>query len=51
MSIFSFNPEPVVVPAEKTTDEPLVEATIDYYDGVSDEDYTAAEEPDFGDDV
>lgn len=51
MSIFSFNPEPVVVPTEATVEEPTAEATVDYYEEVSDEDYTKAEEPDFGDDV
>jgi len=50
MSIFSFSADPVVVPAE-TTEEPLVEAVINEYDELSDEDYTVAEEPDFGDDV
>ena len=49
MSMFSFNSEPVVVPAE-TTEEPVVEA-VEEYEGVAEEDYTTAEEPDFGDEV
>ena len=49
MSMFSFNTEPVVVPAE-TTEEPT-EAVEDHYADVSEEDYTTADEPDFGDDV
>lgn len=51
MSIFSFNPEPVVVATEETAEEPIVEAVVDYYDEISDEEYTTADEPDFGDDV
>jgi hypothetical protein len=51
MSIFSFNQEPIVVPTETIVEEPIVEATVDYYEDVSDEDYTTAEEPHFGDDV
>ena len=56
MSMFTFsNNEPVVVPAE-TTEEPVVEAVEDQeifveYEGVLEEDYTTAEEPDFGDDL
>ena len=50
MSMFSFNVEqPVVVPIE--TAEGPVEVVEDNYDGVLEEDYTTAEEPDFGDDV
>lgn len=49
MSMFSFNNEPVVVPAE-TTEEPT-KAVDNLYADVSEEDYTTAEEPDFGDDV
>jgi len=49
MSMFSFSNEPVVVPAE-TTEEPI-EAVVDHYADVTEEDYTTAEEPDFGDDV
>lgn len=49
MSILSFNDDPVVVPVE-TTEEPLG-VTQDHYADVSEEDYTTAEEPDFGDDI
>ena len=49
MSMFSFNDNPVVVAVE-TTEEP-VEAVEDFYADVTEEDYTTAEEPDFGDDV
>lgn len=49
MSMFSFNNEPVVVPIE-TTEEPVVEA-VEEYEGVAEDDYTTAEEPDFGDDL
>jgi len=42
MSIFSQNEEPTVVPAETVED---------HYADVADEDYTTAEEPDFGDDA
>lgn len=55
MSMFSFSSnDPVVVPVE-TTEEPT-EAVEDQdifveYEGVSEEDYTTAEEPDFGDDL
>lgn len=48
MSIFSNSNDPVVIPAE-TTEEPA-QATEMYAD-VTEEDYTTAEEPDFGDDV
>ena len=47
--MFSFNTDPVVVPAE-TAEEPI-EAVEDFYADVTEEDYTTAEEPDFGDDV
>jgi hypothetical protein len=47
--MFSFNEEPVVVPVE-TTEEPT-EAVENHYVDVTEEDYTSAEEPDFGDDV
>jgi hypothetical protein len=47
--MFSSNTEPVVVHTE-TTEEPL-EATENHYADVSEEDYTTAEEPEFGDDV
>jgi hypothetical protein len=47
--MFSFSSnEPVVVPAE-TTEEPT--KAIEEYEGVTEEDYTTAEEPDFGDDL
>jgi predicted ribonuclease YlaK len=49
MSIFSFNEEPVVVPVE--TAEESLEATENHYADVSEEDYTTAEEPEFGDDA
>ena len=49
MSMFSFNDNPVVVAVE-TTEEPT-EAIEDFYLDVTEEDYTTAEEPDFGDDV
>lgn len=49
MSMFSFNNDPVVVPAE-TTEEPVVEA-VEEYEGVTEEDYTTVDEPDFGDEV
>lgn len=49
MSMFSFNDNPVVVAVE-TTEEPA-EAVEDFYLDVTEEDYTTAEEPDFGDDV
>ena len=51
MSMFSFNNDPVVVPVE-TAEEPveIVEA-VEEYEGVTEEDYTTAEEPDFGDEV
>ena len=49
MSMFSFNDNPVVVAVE-TTEEPI-EAVEDFYADVTEEDYTTAEEPDFGDDV
>ena len=48
MSIFSMNNDPVVIPAE-TAEEP--EQATDVYADVTEEDYTTAEEPDFGDDA
>ena len=48
MSMFSFNNDPVVVPVE-TTEEPV--KVINEYEGVTEEDYTTADEPDFGDEV
>ena len=50
MSMFSFNTDPVVVVPAETTEEPI-EAVEDFYVDVTEEDYTTAEEPDFGDDV
>ena len=47
MSTLSFNDDPVVVSVE-ITEEPL-EVTENNYADVSEEDYTTAEEPDFGD--
>jgi hypothetical protein len=47
--MFSFNNDSVVVPAE--VKEETTESVVDHYANVSNEDYTTAEEPDFGDDV
>ena len=48
MSIFLSNNDPVVVPVE-TTEEAI--EIVKQYEGVIEEDYATAEEPDFGDDV
>jgi hypothetical protein len=48
--MFSFNTEPAVVVPAETAEEPI-EAVEDFYADVTEEDYTTAEEPDFGDDV
>lgn len=55
MSMFSFNDDPVVVPVE-TTEEPTKaienkEFFVEEYEGVTEEDYATAEEPDFWEDA